>query len=237
MSDLPSTPTPVLLAEGLQKHYRIGRDPLKVLQDVSLQLHAGEVTALMGSSGSGKSTLLHLLGLMDQPDQGRILLRGREIQGRRASTSARIRAQEIGFVFQQFQLIHELRAIDNVLLPRRVACGWSWFARRKQERTRAEELLREVGLGERLRHRPSQLSGGEQQRVAIARAMISRPPVLLADEPSGNLDRQTGEEILELLLGLARERGSALLLATHDRSIADACDRLVVLEDGVLKDG
>jgi predicted ABC-type transport system involved in lysophospholipase L1 biosynthesis ATPase subunit len=171
---------------------------------------------------------------MDSCDSGSILLRGRRINGRGAGASARIRATEIGFVFQQFQLIHELSALENVLLPRRIARGLSWFSARGEERRKAKQLLVDVGLGARLRHRPNQLSGGEQQRVAIARALVSMPPLLLADEPTGNLDRQTGAEVLELLLRMARERGTAILLATHDPAIAENCEQRFQLEDGVL---
>lgn len=225
---------PVLNAENVFKSYRMGSGTLEVLRGVSMELHTGEVTALMGSSGSGKSTLLQLLGLMDRLDKGKIALRGRPIQQLGAGASAKVRATELGFVFQQFQLIHELSALENVLLPRRIARGLSWFANRQKERRRGAEVLGEVGLAHRMKHRPHQLSGGEQQRVAIARALISAPPVLLADEPTGNLDRQTGEDVLELLLRLARERGTAMLLATHDERIAEACDRIIHLEDGQL---
>jgi len=234
MNDSSSTMHPVLLAKNLSKSYRMGSGKLEVLRDVSMELHVGEVAALMGSSGSGKSTLLQLLGLMDSCDQGSVLLRGRRIDGRSAGASARIRATEIGFVFQQFQLIQELSALENVLLPRRIARGMSWFSVRGEEKRKAAQLLTDVGLGARLKHRPNQLSGGEQQRVAIARALISMPPVLLADEPTGNLDRQTGDEVLELLLRMARERGTAILLATHDQAIADSCERILRLEDGCL---
>ncbi len=234
MNDPSDSPHPVLVADDLRKSYRIGSSKLEVLRGVSMELHTGEVAALMGSSGSGKSTLLQLLGLMDSCDSGSILLRGRRINGRGAGASARIRASEIGFVFQQFQLIHELSALENVLLPRRIARGMSWWSARGEEKQKAKQLLADVGLGDRLRHRPNQLSGGEQQRVAIARALVSAPPLLLADEPTGNLDRQTGIEVLELLLRMARERGSAILLATHDSSIADSCERSFQLSDGVL---
>ena len=234
MNDSPSPSSPVLAAQAVCKSYRMGSGTLEVLRGVDIELHTGEVTALMGSSGSGKSTLLQLLGLMDKLDKGKISLRGRPIHALRSGASAKVRAQELGFVFQQFQLIHELSALENVLLPRRIARGISWFANRQTERRRGAEVLREVGLGDRARHRPNQLSGGEQQRVAIARALISAPPVLLADEPTGNLDRQTGEDVLELLLRLARERGTAMLLATHDERIAEACDRIIYLEDGKL---
>jgi len=227
-----SNPTPILQARGLSKRYRVGSGWLEVLHGVDLDLHVGTVTGLTGSSGSGKSTLLHLLGLMDRPDHGEILLRGRPIHRLRATASAKVRAESVGFVFQQFQLLEELNALENVLLPRRIACGRQWRARKHQERAAATRLLEEVGLGARLRHRPTQLSGGEQQRVALARALVSTPPVLFADEPTGNLDRQTGEEVLELLLSMARERGTAVLLATHDLEIAARCDHKLHLIDG-----
>lgn len=212
----------------------MGSSKLEVLHGVDLELHTGEVASLMGSSGSGKSTLLQLLGLMDKADQGSILLRGRSIQGLGHGAAAKVRAQEIGFVFQQFQLLQELSALENVLLPRRIARGAGWFANRHKERKRAAELLGEVGLGQRMKHRPHQMSGGEQQRVAIARALVSAPPVLLADEPTGNLDRRTGEEVLGILLELARERGTAMLLATHDEEVASSSDRRLQLVDGRL---
>jgi len=234
MNNSTSALHPVLLATDLRKSYRVGSSRLEVLRGVSLALHSGEVAALMGSSGSGKSTLLQLLGLMDHCDSGSILLRGRRIDQRSAGASARIRASEIGFVFQQFQLIHELSALENVLLPRRIARGLSWFSARGEEKRKAKQLLIDVGLGARLRHRPNQLSGGEQQRVAIARALISSPPLLLADEPTGNLDRQTGSEVLHLLLQMARERGTAILLATHDPAIAASCEQQFQLDDGAL---
>lgn len=230
----PEDTQAVLRATGLHKNYRMGSGSLAVLKGVDIALHTGQVTALMGSSGSGKSTLLQLLGLMDGADRGSILLRGRPIHALGASASARVRATELGFVFQQFQLIKELTALENVLLPRRIARGMSWFANRKEERRRGAQVLEEVGLGSRLRHRPNQLSGGEQQRVAIARALVSAPPVLMADEPTGNLDRKTGAEVLDLLLELARDRGTAMLLATHDERIAEACDRVLHLRDGIL---
>ncbi|MGB0954268.1 MAG: ABC transporter ATP-binding protein, partial [Planctomycetota bacterium] len=224
----------VLTASGLKKAYRMGSSKLQVLHGVGLELHTGEVTALMGSSGSGKSTLLQLLGLMDRADEGQVHLRGRAIHALGQGASAKVRAQEIGFVFQQFQLLQELSALENVLLPRRIARGASWFANRHKEKRRAADLLGEVGLGQRMKHRPHQLSGGEQQRVAIARALVSAPPVLLADEPTGNLDRRTGEEVLGMLLDLARDRGTAMLLATHDEEVASSSDRRLQLQDGLL---
>jgi predicted ABC-type transport system involved in lysophospholipase L1 biosynthesis ATPase subunit len=224
--------TPVLEARGLTKSYRMGASQLSVLRGADLRLARGEVCALMGSSGSGKSTLLHLLGLMDRADAGEILLEGQPVHALSLRRSARLRASRLGFVFQQFQLLHEISALENVLLPRRLAPGASWWSRRRAERAAAQAALDAVGLAARSRHRPPQLSGGEQQRVAIARALISQPLLLLADEPTGNLDRATGAEVLALLLRLARKRGSALLIATHDPEVAAACDRTLRLREG-----
>ena len=165
-----------------------------------MNLAAGETCAMVGRSGSGKSTLLHLLGLLDRPDAGIVRLEGGEVQGLGPSESAKVRARRIGFVFQQFHLLPELDALQNVLLPRRIVSGLGWWTRAKDEKEKARALLERVGLGDRLGHRPSQLSGGEQQRVALARALVSNPAVILADEPTGNLDRESGRTILELLL-------------------------------------
>lgn len=222
---------PTLAADNLHKSYPVGNGHLQVLRGVSLHLLPGEVCALMGASGSGKSTLLHLLGLLDRPDQGSIRIDGEPTANLGHTGRARRRAAKVGFVFQQFQLLPELTALENVLMPRRLVKG-SWLKRRQQERQRAREILQAVGLQERLQHRPTQLSGGEQQRVAIARALVSRPPLLLADEPTGNLDSATGQEVLELLLRLAKEHQAAVLLATHDSRVAEHCDRLLRLHDG-----
>ncbi|MBT5119376.1 MAG: ATP-binding cassette domain-containing protein, partial [Planctomycetes bacterium] len=183
----------------------------------------------------GKSTLLHLLGLLDTTDVGSLHLAGLDCTKLGRTAAARQRAKQVGFVFQQFQLLPELDALQNVLMPRRLACGWSWWSRRRDEYARAKQILSKVGLSERMSHRPTQLSGGEQQRVAVARALVSKPALLLADEPTGNLDTQTGNDVLALLLGLAREQGAAVLLATHSRSLADACDREILLVDGKLE--
>ena len=223
---------PLLRAEDLHKSYRMGAGTLAVLRGVSLELHRGQVLALMGASGSGKSTLLHLLGLLDTADQGRVFLEGSDCTRASPTVRAQWRARRIGFVFQQFHLLGELSALENVLMPRRIACGWSWWGRARAERERAAAALAAVGLAARARHRPSQLSGGEQQRVAIARALVGEPALLLADEPTGNLDSRTGAEILELLLALAHQRGAALLLATHDARVAAHSHRVLHLVDG-----
>lgn len=224
---------PTLSARNLFKTFTLGGASLEVLKGASLDLHAGKTVALMGASGTGKSTLLHLLGLLDAPDQGSILLHNKEVHHLSQSASSQLRAEKVGFVFQQFQLLPELSALENILMPRRLARG-SWWGRRKQERKRAKEALESVGLGNRAKHRPTQLSGGEQQRVAIARALVSQPALLLADEPTGNLDAKTGEEVLQLLLRLARERGAACLLATHSSTVAKQCDSTFILQNGEL---
>lgn len=225
----------LLQAEGLRKSYRMGVSRLEVLRGTDLTLYAGEICALVGSSGSGKSTLLNLLGLLDRPDGGKLRLGDREVQNLGNAAAARLRAGRIGFVFQQFQLLPELSALENVLMPRRLV-GGRWWPRRNQERDLARSALQKVGLAERLSHKPAQLSGGEQQRVAIARALVSGPQLLLADEPTGNLDRQTSDEVLDLLLRLGREQGAAVLLATHDPRVAERCDRVVRMRDGLLTD-
>jgi predicted ABC-type transport system involved in lysophospholipase L1 biosynthesis ATPase subunit len=234
MSDTPYlSAEPVLRAVDLRKTFRMGSAKLEVLRGTHIDLHRGEVCALMGSSGSGKSTLLNLLGLLDRPDSGKLWMDGREVQNLGQAAAARLRASNLGFVFQQFQLLPELNALENVLMPRRLVTG-GWRGRRKIERQRAQDALDRVGLSARMRHKPAQLSGGEQQRVAIARALISQPAVLLADEPTGNLDRNTSAEVLELLLAMGREHQAAVLLATHDPKVAERCDHILRMRDGVL---
>ncbi|HEX9793190.1 MAG TPA: ABC transporter ATP-binding protein [Planctomycetota bacterium] len=227
-----SEATPMLAAAELHKSYRMGAGKLDVLRGIDIELRSGEVCALMGSSGSGKSTLLHLLGLLDRPDRGEVRVGGQPTSRLSAAARARLRADRIGFVFQQFHLLPELGALENVLMPRRIAHGFSWWGQRRAERERARAALESVGMQHRLGNRPAQLSGGEQQRVAIARALVGSPALLLADEPTGNLDSQTGDEVLALLLDLAREHGTAVLLATHDPLVAAHCDRILQLADG-----
>ena len=225
--------TPALMARDLCKSYRVGSGKLDVLRGASMDLYRGQICALMGSSGSGKSTLLNMLGLLDRPDSGKLWIHEKEVQNLGQAASARLRAAGLGFVFQQFQLLPELSAFENVLMPRRLAAR-RWFGRRRIERQRAQEALERVGLTDRMRHKPSLLSGGEQQRVAIARALVSEPAVLLADEPTGNLDRKTGAEILDLLLRLGREGSAAVLLATHDPEVAERCDQTIFIRAGVI---
>ncbi len=219
-------PDVVLQAHGLTKAFASPAGPLPVLTDVSLEIFAGESISIRGSSGSGKTTLLQLLGGLDQPDSGevRILAPGSGLVAPRTSLG-----RGVGFVFQNYQLMPELTALENVALAARIAGVPSASATEA-----ARSLLTQVGLGARLDHLPSKLSGGECQRVAIARALVNRPSVILADEPTGNLDERTGAEIMDLLMGVVAERGAALVLVTHSREFAERASRRFVLSGGVL---
>lgn len=220
---------PILRATALRKSYSLGRRNLEVLRGVDLEVPSGEFLALRGSSGAGKSTLLHLLGGLDLPDSGIIHAKGMELTRLDTAALTRFRNRDVGLIFQAFHLMPELDALENVALPARMA-------RRplKESMEAAKSLLVRVGLGDRLDHRPGELSGGEQQRVAIARALVNRPALVLADEPTGNLDSKTGEEIIALLLELRREHGSTLVVATHDSRLADMADRVIHLVDGLI---
>jgi len=222
---LPYSSVPVLQARGVTKTMGVGRAARRVLDDVSLDVEAGEVVAVLGRSGSGKSTLLHLLGALDRPDAGRIVLGGNELTAQRARTLARTRLRHVGFVFQSFHLIEELSGEENVLLPARLPGA----ARGGERRGRA--LIEELGLSEISDRRPHELSGGEQQRFAIARALVNDPELLLADEPTGNLDQENGAAVLALLRGL-HER--AVVLVTHEPDAAAIADRVLHLVDGQL---
>jgi ABC-type lipoprotein export system ATPase subunit len=222
---------PLIRAECVHKGYSLGRRRLEVLRGVDLAVDAGEFVALRGASGAGKSTLLHLIGGLDQPDRGSVQVAGVSLQSLGPSELARFRNRDVGLIFQAFHLMPEFDALENVALPGRMA-------RRPmgEVMAEAEALLRRVGLGDRLDHRPGELSGGEQQRVAIARALVNRPSLILADEPTGNLDSRTGEEIVRLLLEIRAERGVTLVVATHDARLADRADRVVNLVDGLVVD-
>ena len=220
---------PVLSARDVHKSYVMGRKKVEVLLGVSLDVSAGEFVALRGASGAGKSTLLHLLGGLDRPDSGKIVLDGQPIERLSASGLTRLRNRRVGLVFQAYHLLPELSALENVCLPARMA-----RAPASATRAKAMELLRRVGLAERTDHRPSELSGGEQQRVAIARALINDPAFLLADEPTGNLDSHTGDEIMRLLRDLQTERSMTLIIATHDNALAATAPRVVQLADGLV---
>jgi lipoprotein-releasing system ATP-binding protein len=234
---LPATtivPQPPLLAvRGLTKQYRSGDRTLEVLRGVDLDLAAGEFVSIIGQSGSGKSTLLHLVGLLDAAAAGSIHLGDRRVDDLPSRQRDRLRNTEIGMVFQAYHLLPELTALENVLAPLMVRHGvWSWLQVRTEARRRAHALLEQFGLGERLHHKPRQLSGGEMQRVAIARALVGGPRLLLADEPTGNLDAETGAGILDVLCALNRSEGLSIVLVTHDPLIARRADRIVRLAAG-----
>jgi len=222
---------PLIQAQSIHKGYSLGRRQLEVLRGVDLRVEPGEFVALKGASGAGKSTLLHLMGGLDHPDTGTIRVRGVSLQSLGPADLARFRNRDVGLIFQAFHLMPEFDALENVMLPGRMA-------RRPLAEVQAEAnaLLKRVGLGDRLDHRPGELSGGEQQRVAIARALVNNPTLILADEPTGNLDTRTGEEIVQLLLEIRRERGVTLVVATHDSRLAERADRIVNLVDGLIVD-
>jgi len=220
----------IVKAEGITKTYLMGKRPLTVLDDVSVSIQLGEAVAIIGPSGAGKSTLLHALGGLDQPTTGKVWFKDRPIYSLSAQERTMIRARHVGFVFQSYYLLPELDVMENVLLPTMTA--WPMNRNRDAHRRRAEQLLDTVGLSGRLRHTPLELSGGEQQRVALARALMNEPELILADEPTGNLDSVTGEHILKCLFELTRERRHTLILVTHNNEIAARCDRIIRMKDG-----
>jgi putative ABC transport system ATP-binding protein len=217
---------PLISLRGLAKHYRQGEQSVEVLKEIDLDIVAGEFVALLGPSGSGKSTLMHLLGLLDRPSSGSYRLAGEDVAGLDDDRLSLLRNRQIGFIFQTFYLIPYLTALENVVLP-----GLYGPQSGRVLRQRAEELLVQVGLGERLHFRPSQLSGGQQQRVAIARALLCDPQVLLADEPTGQLDSKTSSEIMALI-GAIHRQGRTVILVTHDQATAACAERSIVLHDG-----
>jgi lipoprotein-releasing system ATP-binding protein len=218
---------PLLVAQDLEREYRMGPEVVRVLRGVNLSVNAGESVAVIGASGVGKSTLLHLLGTLDRPTAGRVLFAGEDVFARTEAGLARLRRGEVGFVFQFYNLLGEMTALENAMLPALLQRQGMAEAREK-----AAAALQEVGLADRLGHRPGELSGGEQQRVAIARALVGNPRVILADEPTGNLDPKTSEVIWDLFLQLQAERGLSFIVATHNHDLARKADRGYRLLDG-----
>jgi ABC-type lipoprotein export system ATPase subunit len=227
MSDL------AIQVDKLHKTYHLGKTSLHVLRGVSLSVERGKFVAIVGASGSGKSTLLHLVGMLDRPDHGSIHLDDVDVETLSSIKRNAVRCRDVGFVFQFYHLLGELNVLENVLLPGMVDISIaSWPGGRVPARKRAIELLESLGLGERLKHKPKELSGGERQRVAIARALMNRPKVLLADEPTGNLDSRTGKQIMDVLLKTNREQGQTILMVTHDQALATQAHQILHLQDG-----
>ncbi len=216
---------PVVEARGLTRVYRRGAERIRALKGIDFGIRPGEFLGLVGHSGAGKTTLLNLVGLMDHPSEGRLSVLGHDVSSRHRRMDA-LRRENIGFVFQEFYLISTLTALENVLLP------GMWGGANGSSKNRAQQLLERVGLGRRMTHRPSELSGGEMQRVAVARALVHEPKLLLADEPTGNLDTRTRDDIFALLEELNEKEGLTVVVATHDRGLEDRFGRIVRLEDG-----
>ena len=230
----PQATIPLISAQNVRKTYRLGKISVPVLRDASIDVHEGEWVSIVGSSGSGKSTLLHLLGGLDRADadSGAIRFGGEDIRALGAARENRYRNRDVGFVFQFYHLLPELNVLENAMLPALVGLSrWRWFAEKGALRDRTAELLKTCGLGHRLLHRPAELSGGERQRVAIARALVNGPRMLLADEPTGNLDAKTGAGILDLLAE-RHAAGLTMVMVTHDASIAARAQRQVRIADG-----
>jgi len=223
---------PVLSLQGVERTYRSGDKVLSVLRGVDLDLYPGQMVGLIGPSGSGKSSLLHAAGLLERPNAGQVVIGGRDCTGLKEAARTAMRLNQIGFVYQFHHLLAEFSALDNVALPQMIAGQGQ-----KAARAHAEDLLGRLGLSERLDHQPAQLSGGEQQRVAIARALANRPRILLADEPTGNLDPTTSAQVFSGLLSLVKDTGVAALIATHNMELAKHMDRVLMLKDGALVPG
>jgi ABC-type lipoprotein export system ATPase subunit len=215
-----------VVVRSVTKTYRRGQRQITALEDVSFEMSQGELALFVGPSGSGKTTLLNLIAALDRPDRGKIIVDGSEITGLSRSAAARYRNERVGFIFQSYNLLPQLTALENILLP--------MLPKRRSDRRRAVELLDAVGLNDRSNHRPAELSGGEQQRVAIARALANDPTIILADEPTGNLDDDNSRKVAELLSRACRERGKTLILVTHDRQMIRPVDRVFDMRDGSL---
>lgn len=218
----------VIVADGLRKIYQMGDVEVQALRGLSCTIDRGEVVAIVGPSGSGKSTLMNILGCLDHPTSGDYYLDGEHVSELRDDQLANIRNRKVGFVFQSFNLLSRSSALTNVELPLR------YSGNREGRKDRAREALTAVGLGDRMTHRPTELSGGQQQRVAIARAIVNNPAIIMADEPTGNLDSRVGQEIMDLLLKLNQERGTTLIIVTHDPKIAAQAQRTIHIKDGIV---
>jgi len=227
---------PLLSVVGLEKTYRKHAEEIKVLRGLDLDVAEGEFLSVVGASGSGKSTMLHLMGTLDKPDDGAIYLEGRRIDTLPTAKRDQLRNQTFGFIFQFYHLLPELSTLENVLMPQMIRLGlFSWLAAKRGLRKRAMQMLDRVGLSHRLKHRPKELSGGEMQRAAIARALINQPRILLADEPTGNLDSANGAHIMGLLRDLNRDDNLTIVMVTHNQELARASDRSVRMTDGRLE--
>ena len=218
----------VIVTKNLIKTYKMGDILVEALRGVSMTVERGEVVSIMGPSGSGKSTLMNVLGCLDRPTSGEYILDGETVSKLSDNKLATIRNRKVGFIFQSFNLLPRVSALENVELPLR-------YSGTNHHRQRAREALEAVGLADRIKHRPSELSGGQQQRVAIARALVNNPAIVMADEPTGNLDSRSGKEIMDLLLSLNKERNMTVIIVTHDQSIASQTQRIIHLMDGLLE--
>ena len=225
----------ILRTTGLRKSFRMGESVIEVLKHVDFAIRSGEFVAIEGRSGSGKSTLLHLMGALDEPDGGSIFYNNRDLARMSGNERSKLRNTQFGFVFQFYHLLPELNVLENTLLAAMVEHSWLGFrSQRRQLKDRAINVLTQLGMAHRLKHRPSQLSGGERQRVAIARALMNEPRVLFADEPTGNLDAETGRQIMGVLESLHGQQNQTIVMVTHDRTLARQADRVLVLKDGKL---
>ncbi len=223
-----------IVLRDIYKTYHVGEMDVPVLKGVSMKVRSGEMVALMGASGSGKSTLMNVLGCLDHPTSGEYWLDGQEVSRLSPDQRAHVRNNKIGFVFQSYNLLPRTTALENVMMPLSYTTA---DTSDREARRRARVLLERVGLGDRMHHEPSQLSGGQQQRVAIARSLINHPPLLFADEPTGNLDSRTSKEVLEMFQQLNREEGITIILVTHDAEVAQHAQRVIRIHDGVIQDG
>lgn len=226
---------PLLRAIGLSKSFKMGDTIINVLKKVDISLAAGEFVAVEGRSGSGKSTMLHLMGALDTPTSGSVAYDGKDLAKLPGDQRCAIRSRHFGFVFQSYFLLPELNVLENCMLSGTIRePAWKFWSGRKALKERAKEVLEMLGMGHRLNHRPNHLSGGERQRVAIGRALMNKPRVLFADEPTGNLDAETGRQIMDVLEGLHRDHGQTIIMVTHDRALAREADRVLILREGRL---